>query len=78
MTAPLGVKGCRFDAVVRAYNSEGLHVAGDNAPQYSRDKNTGKPILSWDEGKTWIWLQGGDLPDSKVKKVKVSWTKIRT
>ena len=51
--APLGKKGCYYKAVVGAFNAAGDLVGGDNAPQYGKDSKTGKPIISYDGGKTW-------------------------
>jgi hypothetical protein len=75
MHAPLGSKGCRYDAAVSAYNAAGDLVGGEGAPEYSRDSKTGKPIISWDNGKTWTWMAVADLPDQKIKNVNVSWVK---
>lgn len=50
--APLGKKGCYYKAVVGAFNAAGDLVGGDNAPKYSIS-TTGKPIISYDDGKTW-------------------------
>jgi len=58
MHAPLGSKGCHYDANVAAYNANGDLVGGDNAPRYSRDTKTGKPIVSYNDGATWEWLLG--------------------
>jgi hypothetical protein len=35
MHAPLGDKGCYFQAIVAARNATGAVVAGDNAPQWN-------------------------------------------
>jgi len=51
--APLGKKGCYYKAVVGAFNAAGDLVGGDNVPQYGKDSKTGKPIISYDGGKTW-------------------------
>ena len=52
-TAPLGSKQCHFKSHVRAYNAAGIFVGGDDAPKYSRDSASGKPIISYDDGTTW-------------------------
>lgn len=52
MHAPLGQKGCRYESTVTAYNAAGEVVGGDDAPKYGHDTKTGKPIISWDNGKT--------------------------
>lgn len=75
MHAPLGSKGCRYEAVVSAYNAAGDLVGGKGAPQYGHDTKTGKPIVSWDEGKTWAWITTAEAPDQKIKSVNVSWVK---
>jgi len=75
MHAPLGSKGCQYEASVTAYNATGDLVGGEGAPEYSHDTKTGKPIISWDKGKTWTWMTASTLPDQKIKSVNVSWTK---
>jgi len=55
--APLGFKGCHYKKDVSAFNSDSMLVGGDDAPKYSTDTNTHKPIVSYDDGKTWNWLQ---------------------
>jgi hypothetical protein len=75
MHAPLGSKGCHYKAVVTAYNATGAVVGGDDAPKYSHDTKTGKPIISYDNGKTWDWLTAGDVPDPVIKSVIVTWVK---
>ena len=75
--APLGYKGCHYKKSVSGFNAAGNIVSGDNAPIYSHDKNTGKPIISNDSGKTWDWLpEGTPFPDSKVTRVEIWWTKV--
>ena len=76
MHAPLGSKGCQYEAVITAYNAAGDLVDGQDAPKYGHDSNTGKPIISWDKGKTWTWIAVADVPDQKIKSVNVSWVKI--
>ena len=73
--APLGEKGCSYKAHVQAFNADGVLVAGENAPKYGNDTKTGKPIISYDDGKTWNWHDGATVPNLKPKSVKVSWTK---
>ena len=51
-------------------------MGGDDAPKYSHDTKTGKPIVSWDNGKSWVWYPGAEIPDQKVKSVSVSWIKV--
>jgi hypothetical protein len=74
--APLGDKGCYYNATVAAYNAVGDVVGGDNAPRYGRDTKTGKPIVSYDHGKTWAWFDGPTVPDLTVKTVDVEWVKL--
>lgn len=76
MHAPLGNKECHYEAAVTAYNAAGDLVGGDDAPKYSHDTKTGKPIISWDDGKTWVWFARADIPDQKVKSVIVTWSKV--
>lgn len=76
MRAPLGEKGCHYDETVTAYNAEGDVVGGDNAPRYSNDTKTGKPIISWDNGKTWEWLAADHVPDQTIKTLQVTWHKV--
>jgi hypothetical protein len=75
MHAPLGDKGCHYEAEVIAYNAAGEVIRGDLA--YNQDSNTGKPIVSYDHGKTWVFLLG-DIPDRKVESVVVAWRKVVT
>jgi hypothetical protein len=74
--APLGGKGCYYKTNVGAYNAVGNLVAGDNAPKYGNDVRTGKPIISYDDGKTWSWSYADATPDRKVKTVRVEWVKV--
>lgn len=76
MTAPLGDKGCHYKAAVSAVNTQGILVGGDNAPKYGHDTKTGKPIISYDQGKTWNWMITPDVPDQKIDKVVVTWDKV--
>jgi hypothetical protein len=76
--APLGDKGCHYKKSVTAYNAAGNVVAGDDAPTYGKDTKTGKPIISYDNGKTWTWLPE-DAPtasDLQVKSVDIGWIKV--
>jgi hypothetical protein len=76
MHAPLGDKGCHYEAAAAAYNAAGEVVGGDDAPKYSHDSKTGKPIISWDKGKSWVWFTGADIPDTKINSVVVTWSKV--
>jgi hypothetical protein len=73
MHAPLGDKGCSYKAHVKAYNASGVMVGGE-APKYGHDTKTGRPIYSYDDGKTWDWYDA-DFPDLKVASVQVFWRK---
>jgi hypothetical protein len=76
--APLGDKGCHFKKTVTAFNAAGEVVGGDDAPTYGNDTKTGKPIISYDKGKTWAWLpeDAPKIPDLKVKSVEIGWNKV--
>jgi hypothetical protein len=76
LRAPLGTKGCHFEAVVTAYNAAGVVVGGTTVPKYGSDIETGKPIVSYDDGKNWDWSLGTDVSDPKVAKVTVAWSKV--
>jgi hypothetical protein len=72
LTAPLGDKNCSYKAHVQVFTADGVLVAGDNAPTYASDAKTGKPIISYDGGKTWDWSTG---PNLKPKFVRVFWVR---
>jgi hypothetical protein len=74
--SPLGNKGCYYKAVVSAFNAAGDLVRGDGAPKYGKDNKTGKPIISYDDGKTWAWSYADATPDLGVKTVRVEWIKV--
>jgi hypothetical protein len=77
MTAPLGRKNCHYKKTVAAYNAQNLQVAGDDAPRYSSDTNTHRPIVSYDNGKTWDWVpEETKTVNLKVTKVIVDWVKV--
>jgi hypothetical protein len=73
--APLGDKDCSYKAHVRVYNADGVLVADENAPKYGSDTKTGKPIVSYDDGKNWDWYIGATVPNGKPKSVMVYWVK---
>lgn len=75
LRAPLGLKGCSYKAHVQVFNADGVQVAGENAPMYGSDVNTGKPIFSYDGGKNWDWYYGATVPNPKPKSVRVFWSK---
>jgi hypothetical protein len=64
LRAPIGLKGCHYDKTA-TYE----HIITRN------DTNTNRPIVSYDEGKTWSW-NDGDHPASPSKVVYVHWQKI--
>lgn len=72
--SPLGDKGCSYQAVVKASNAAGAVVGGDDAPRYSRSTD-GRPIISYDGGKTWDWYWESTVPDKKVASVHIFWLK---
>lgn len=74
--APLGSKSCHYEADVNAYNAEGILVAGDHAPEFGHDSKTGKPIVSWNGGKTWEWMTTADVPNTNVTRVVISWVRV--
>jgi hypothetical protein len=75
--APLGKKGCYYQKVVGAYNAAGDLVGGDNAPKYDHDRQTGKPIISYDDGKSWAWAVAVTPDDLTIKTVRIGWTKVK-
>ena len=75
--APLGDKGCHYKKVVYGYNSGGVLVAGDDAPKYASSE-AGKPIVSYDDGKSWRLLPEGEKPpDTNIAKVEIAWVKVK-
>jgi hypothetical protein len=75
--APLGDKGCHYKKVVYGYNIAGVFVAGDDAPIYSSDVQTGRPVISYDNRKTWQFLPEGTRIDTHVDKVEIDWVKVK-
>jgi hypothetical protein len=73
LQAPLGLKGCSYKAHVEVFNAGGMMVGGEGAPLYGKYTATGKPIFSYDGGKTWGWITG--TPDLQPRTVNVSWVK---
>jgi hypothetical protein len=60
MRAPLGEKGCRYEAVATVYNAAGQVILDDDTwPQRTRDKSTGKVP-----------------PDTRPRHVWVVWHKV--
>lgn len=64
LEAPIGHKGCHYAKTV-TYE----HVITGH------DTNTNRPIVSYDEGKTWAW-NDGEYPISPSATVYVGWQKI--
>lgn len=60
--APLGRKGCHYEKEV-------------SVPRYSTDTNTGRPLVTYDDGKTWNWLPEGQKPGPA--QVYVTWRKVQ-
>jgi len=77
MHAPLGNKDCHYEAAVTAVNAAGDVVGGDHAPKYGHDSQTGRPIVSYDNGKTWDRFPAADLPDQRAASVIVTWSKVK-
>jgi hypothetical protein len=75
--APLGKKDCHYESEVTAVNAAGEVVGGDHAPKYRHDSQTGKPIVSYDYGKTWGWYPAADIPDPRATSVIVTWSKVK-
>ena len=75
--APLGDKSCHYKKVVYGYNSNGDLVAGDEAPIYSNDVQTGRPTVSYDNRKTWQFLPEGQKMDTRVVRVEIDWSKVQ-
>jgi hypothetical protein len=71
--APVGMKDCRYEPLVTAYNSAGEVVPGDK-PRYGVDKNTGKTIVSYYDGQSWAWAPA--ISDQTVKRIYVEWMKV--
>ena len=62
--APLGEKDCHYEPIVAAYNVSRELVGGDYAPKYRYD-TIGRPIISWDKGKTWFWCDCAKISEPK-------------
>jgi len=60
LAAPLGDKYCHYDAKV-------------SSTQVSKDANTGKPVYSYDNGKTWNWI---DPAYPITPSVDIEWVKV--
>jgi hypothetical protein len=71
--APLGDKGCSYKAVATAYNADGVPLRGENLPRFGKDTNTGKTIISYDDGKHWDWYVGTSAEPDKITTVTVTW-----
>jgi hypothetical protein len=61
MHAPLGDKGCRYDKVVYVVKR-------------SKDPKTSRPMISYDDGKTWDW-NDGDLSPSGTS-INIGWNRV--
>lgn len=71
--APVGIKDCSYKPLVTAYNAAGEVVPGGK-PRYGTDRITGKPIVSYDDGKRWAWAPA--ISDHTVKRIEVQWWKV--
>jgi hypothetical protein len=76
MLSPVGSKGCYYASRVRLLNAEGVEVTGENPPIYGSDPGTGKPLISYDNGKVWQFNEGA--PDLKPHSVRVSWVRVKS
>jgi hypothetical protein len=72
-SAPLGAKHCSYEPVVTPYNAAGQTVIAD--AKYIRNTETGELWVSYDGGPL-MALPPGEIPDRKVKGVKIDWTKV--
>jgi hypothetical protein len=70
--APVGMKDCSYEPLVTGYNAAGEVVPGEG-PKYNTDRNTGRPIVSHDNGLTWVWAPV--ILDYTVKRIEVQWRK---
>jgi hypothetical protein len=57
---------------VTTYNAAGEELPGEK-PRYGNDRDTGKLIVSYDDGKTWAWPT---ISDHKVEGIEVRWKKV--
>jgi len=64
LAAPLGDKNCRYDPLVQVQTI----TTGS-------DKNSGRPIVSYDDGKTWDFNDGTN-PAKASTTVYVGWQKV--
>lgn len=78
MHSPLGDKGCNYKIQVKAYNAAGTPVAGDDVPKYGLDTKTSKPIISFNDGKTWEWYWEATIPDRTIESVRAVWVREKT
>jgi hypothetical protein len=62
--APIGFKGCTYEKTVSVEKA----ITGN-------DTRTNRPIVSYDEGKTWTWNDEG-TPVLPNKTVYVTWRKV--
>jgi len=60
--APIGLKGCHYEKSVQVM-------------RYSKDVQTGRPTVSYDDGKTWNLLPEGEKPGPV--QVYVDWLKVQ-
>lgn len=68
--APVGLKDCSYEPVVTAFNASG-EIVPSKTVKHSTDINTGKPIISFDGGKSWLWAPA--ISDYTIKRIEVQW-----
>ena len=74
--APLGAKSCSYKPIVSVWNAEGVLIDGLIKPKFGTDSKTGKPIVSYDDGKNWQWYEGAAIPNPKAASVNVAWSRV--
>jgi len=65
LAPPLGEKHCHHERVVTV-----------EVVVHSHDTSTNRPIVSYDDGKTWAWNDGYAGPSDRHVSVYVGWNKI--
>lgn len=63
LKAPLGDKECHYEANVQIIRT-------------GRDVNSGRPIYSYDDGKTWLWNDSANGSEAVKSSVYVGWNKV--
>jgi hypothetical protein len=75
ISAPLGAKNCHYEPTVYVLNADGATIGGTRKMKFSTS-TTGRPIVSYDDGKNWDWYWGDKLPNTKAERVNVTWSKV--